>query len=194
MADATFHGEAVVVQCLCGKALEIEPQRLGKTTQCPSCKRYLRPALQFLLVDRGEAHNLTAQCACGHFIVEDPSKAGKRARCKICRSHLIMPQPVVKFTTETIVRVPRKALQNRMKRVQVGRQRAPLEMPRLQSAAHTGRVTLRPGEHICVNRECGALLSARANVCPRCATNRLTGVAYVGPGPDRDPIGNWTQH
>jgi hypothetical protein len=148
MADATFHGEAVVVQCLCGKALEIEPQRLGKTTQCPSCKRYLRPALQFLLVDRGEAHNLTAQCACGHFIVEDPSKAGKRARCKICRSHLIMPQPVVKFTTETIVRVPRKALQNRMKRVQVGRQRAPLEMPRLQSAAHTGRVTLRPGEHM----------------------------------------------
>jgi hypothetical protein len=193
MADATFNGEVVVVQCLCGQALEIEPQRLGKTVRCPSCRRYLRPALQFLLTDRSEAHNLTAQCACGHFIVEDAGKTGKRARCKICRSHLIMPQPVVKFTADTIVRVPRKVLQSRMKRVQVRRQRAPVEMPRLQSAAHTGRVTLRPGEHICVNDRCGALLSARANVCPKCGTNRLTAASYAGLGPDHDPMGAWIE-
>lgn len=193
MADPIPQGELITLQCLCGEVLEVEPQRLGKTTQCANCKRYLRPALQFLLVDRADAHNLTAQCACGHFIVDEPSKTGKRSRCKICRSHLIMPQPVVKFTTETIVRVPRKALQKRMKRVEVGRQRAPVEMPRLKSAAHRGRVTLRPGEHICVNEDCGALLGARANVCPRCATNRLTGIAYLGPGPGRDPLGTWQE-
>jgi hypothetical protein len=193
MADQTYQSDVVTIQCICGAVLEIEPQRLGMTTQCQECKRYLRPALQFLLVDRADAHNLTAQCACGHFIVDAPDRTGKRSRCKVCRSHLIMPQPVVKFTTDTIVRVPRKALQRRMKRAQVGRQRAPVEMPRLKSAAHTGRVTLRPGEHICINDDCGALLGVRANVCPRCATNRLTGAAYIGPGPDRDPLGHWQE-
>lgn len=191
MAESTTPQQAVRIQCVCGGVIAFEPQLLGRIIQCPHCSRPLRPALQFLLIDRNEAPNLTAQCKCGHFIVAETDKAGKRARCKVCRNHLIMPTPSTRSSSSAVIRVPRRVLRDRMKRPQASRERAPEEMARLQSAAHSGRISLRPGEHICVNPECGALLGVRANVCPKCGTNRVTGVAYRGVGPQGDPIGDW---
>ena len=192
MAKETAREDAVRIQCVCGKEVCLEPQLLGRVVQCPHCRSYLRAALQFLLMDRSRAPNLTAQCVCGHFIVADADKVGKPARCKVCKNHLMMPQPAVRSGVDPVVRVPRKVLESRMARQQVG-QRAPAGMVRLQSAAHSGRISLRPGEHICVYPECGALLSARANVCPKCGTNRLTGQVYMGLGPAADPLGRWEE-
>ena len=191
MAQVTATGGLVRISCVCGGEIVLEPQVLGRIIPCRHCGRYLRPALQFLLVDSALAPNLTAQCTCGHFIVESPNKAGKRARCKVCKSHFIMPEPATKYGVEQVVRVPRKVLQSRMKRDRASRGRAPKGMSRLNSAAHAGRISLGPGEHICVNEECGALLGVRANVCPRCGTNRLTGQYYEPRGPSADPKGKW---
>jgi hypothetical protein len=171
--------------------VRFEPELLGRIISCPHCSRPLRAALQFLLVECESAPNLTAQCKCGHFIVAEADNAGKRARCKVCKSHLMLPAPAVRPGAGPVVRVPKRVLHERMKRVQTTRERVPEELVRLQSASHSGRISLRPGEHICVNPECGALLSVGANVCAKCGTNRLTGVAYRGGGPDDDPLGDW---
>jgi len=193
MALAGVLSQGVKIQCVCGGVVEFAPQVLGRVVRCRHCRRYLRAALQFLLVDQSLAPNLTAQCTCGHFIVEQPGMAGQRARCDVCKSHFILPQPVVKLNGEAVVRVPRKALENQLRRTEGGRQRLPAEMARLKSAAHAGRISLRPGEYICVNPDCGALLSVRANVCSKCGTNRLTGERYEAPGPGRDPVGRWEE-
>jgi hypothetical protein len=193
MARRTVTRGTVGIRCMCGGTVEFEQELLGRVFRCPHCGRYLRPALQFLLVDREIAPNLTAQCTCGHFIVEDPSRAGKRIRCKACRMHLLMPHPVVSVGVEPVARVSRKVLRDRMRRSDMERQRVPAEMERLQHATHAGRVSLRPGESICVNPGCGALLSLRANVCSKCGTNRITGRRYTGPGPAGDPTGRWQQ-
>jgi hypothetical protein len=185
--------ETVTIQCVCGRELEFEAQLLGRIIPCPYCNRYLRPALQFLMADRSRAPNLTAQCPCGHFVVEDVHGVGRRARCKVCKSHLVMPQPVVQFGVDPFVRVPPRALQDGMKRMGAGPQHQPRKMLRLRSAAHSGRISLRPGEYICVNENCGALLGVRVNVCPKCGTNRITGERYEGPGPAGDPKGQWRQ-
>ncbi len=189
--EATLPSGIVRIWCVCGGEIEFEPRVLGRIIPCRHCGRYLRPALQFVLVDTSLAPNVTAQCTCGHFIVDDPGKAGKRSRCKVCRTHLMMPEPAVRYGVEQVVRVPRRVLQKQMKRSQIGRQRVPKDMSRLRSAAHAGRISLGPGEHICTNEECGALLGVRANVCPKCGTNRLTGERYDGVGPSSDPRGNW---
>lgn len=191
MVEAVVAQESVRMWCVCGKPIQFEGRFLGRIMTCPYCGRYFRPALQFLLADQTQAPNLTAQCTCGHFIVEDTDKAGKRARCKVCKSDLLLPGPAVKFNVDELVRVPRKALKNQLKRVDA--EREPAEMTRLKSATHAGRISFRPGEHICVNANCGALLAVRANVCPKCGTNRLTGERYVGPGPARDPAGKWEE-
>jgi len=191
MAEAVAPEELVRMWCVCGKPIQFEGRFLGRIITCPYCGRYFRPALQFLLADQGRAPNLTAQCTCGHFIVEGTDKAGKRARCKVCKSHLLLPGPTVKFNVDQVVRVPRKALKSQLKRVDADRERAPAETARLASATHAGRISLRPGEHICVNPNCGALLPVRANVCPKCGTNRVTAERYVGPGPSRDPAAKW---
>jgi hypothetical protein len=193
MARATVPKNTVKVRCVCGEELLFDANLLGRIVPCPHCGRYLRPALHFLLVDTSLAPNLTVQCSCGHFVVEEPERAGKRARCPVCKKHMIMPQPVVKFDSPGCVKVPRKVLEKQLRRVQRRRERAPKEMTRLESAAHAGRISLRPGEHICVNMECGALLKAGANVCPRCGTNRLTGQRYEGVGPAGDPEGEWRE-
>ncbi len=193
MTGETVAKETVRIQCVCGGEVLFEPQLLGRIIPCPHCGRYLRPALQFLLAEGSQAPNLTAQCTCGHFIVESPAKVGKRARCKVCKSHLLMPEPAVKFGVDPLVRVPRRILQSRVQKMEVGRERTPREMARLRSAAHAGRISLRPGEHICVNEKCGALLGVRANVCPKCGTNRLTGERYEGPGPSGDALGEWRE-
>ena len=193
MARYTVTQGAVKIRCACGGPVEFEQELLGHVLRCPHCRRYLRPALQFLLLDKALAPNLTAQCTCGHFIVEDVSKAGKRVRCSVCRTHLLMPQPAANPGGQRVARVPRRILRERMRKTHLERQRVPAEMARLRSATHSGRITLRPGEHICVNPECGALLAMRANVCPKCGTNRITGRRYVGPGPGSDPLGTWEQ-
>ena len=193
MAVPGVVSDAVKIQCVCGGVVEFAPQALGRVIRCPHCRRYLRPALQFLLMDQSLAPNLTAQCTCGRFIVAEPGMAGQRAHCNACKSHFILPQPVVRFNAEPVVRVPRKVLENQLKRPDAARQRVPVEMARLTSAAHAGRISLRPGEHICVNPNCGALLSARGNVCSKCGTNRLTGERYDVPGPARDPVGRWEE-
>jgi len=193
MAEATLPQEVVRITCPCGEEVRFEAQLLGRVIPCPHCHRYLRPALQFLLVDKSAAPNLTVQCTCGRFVVQPPSKVGKMVRCRACKSHLLMPQPVIKFNTEGCVRVPRKVLQAQLTRTQRSLERTPKEMTRLESAAHAGRITLGPGEHICVNAKCGALMRAHAIVCPKCGTNRLTGRRYTGPGPEGDPQGKWKQ-
>jgi len=193
MAETLPAAQAVRITCPCGEEVRLEPQLLGRIVACPHCGTYLRPALQFLLVDRSFAPNLTVQCTCGRFIVEPADRVGKRARCRMCKSHVIMPQPVVKFDTDGCVRVPRKVLSNQLTRTQRSRERASKEMTRLESAAHKGRITLGPGEHICVNVKCGALMRARAVVCPKCGTNRITGQRYQGAGPEGDPRGKWKQ-
>ncbi len=193
MADTTTLNNGFQITCPCGQELTIEARLLGRIIPCASCGRYLRPALQFLLVDKDRAPNLTVQCSCGHFVVERPNRSGKRARCPICKGNLIMPQPVVKFDSDGVIRVPRKVLENQLRRVTVRPDRRGKDITRLETAAQRGRISLRPGEHICVNPDCGALLSPGANVCSKCGTNRLTGHDYIGPGPGKDPTGKWKE-
>ncbi|MFO7957252.1 MAG: hypothetical protein R6X33_09145 [Candidatus Brocadiia bacterium] len=193
MAKATVPKNTVSLQCPCGAELLIEANLLGRDFRCPECERYIRASLQFVLADRSLAPNLTVQCTCGHFVIEEPDRAGKKARCPVCKKNLIMPQPVVKFDSPGFVRVPKKALERQLKRVKSSKKRSTKEMTRLESAAHSGRISLRPGEHICPNMECGALLRAGANVCSECGTNRLTGKRYDAEGPEEDPVGKWKE-
>jgi len=185
--------DAVVFSCICGGQIALKPELLGVPISCPHCHRFLRAGLRFLLVDQDRAPNLTVQCRCGHFVVAPPTSMGKRQRCKVCRRDLIMPQPVVKFNTNGVVRVPKRVLENQLKKPGDRKRGTSKAMTKLESASHSGRISLRPGEHICVNLECGALLPARANVCPKCGTNRLTGETYAGPGPESDPAAKWKE-
>ena len=193
MAETTIPENVIQFNCPCGEELQIEPRLLGRIISCRHCGRYLRPALQFLLVDKALAPNLTVQCGCGHFLVEKANRMGKRARCPVCKNHLMMPQPVVKFGSDGVIRVPRKVLENQLRGPTVRQARKSKEVTRLETAATRGRISLRPGEHICINPGCGSLMSPGANVCPKCGTNRLTGEAYVGPGPSKDPRGKWKE-
>jgi ribosomal protein L40E len=170
-----------------------EAPLLGRIIQCPHCRRHLRPGLQFVMADRKLAPNLTVQCSCGHFVVERADRTGKQVTCAVCRKRLAMPEPVADFAEDCVVRVPRKALENQLRRVRPQKKRVSDEITRLTSAARSGRISLRPGEHICANPECGALLGPGANVCPKCGTNRLTGERYEGPGPEKDPRGKWRE-
>jgi hypothetical protein len=144
-------------------------------------------------MDREIAPNLTVQCKCGHFVVQPPGSTGKRAQCAVCKRHLMMPQPVIKFGSPGVLRVPKKVLHNQLRKSKQRKKKASKVGTAVERAGHTGRITLRPGEHICVNLSCGALLPPEANVCPKCGTNRRTGRLYSGPGPDGDPVGKWKQ-
>ncbi len=193
MPETTVPRNTIRITCLCGEELLIGAELMGRVLRCPHCRRHLRPGLQFVLADESLAPNLTVQCSCGHFVVADVGASGKRVRCPVCNGHLIMPQPVVKFDSPGMLRVPRHVLERQLRKVQRKKQRASKEMTRLESAAHRGRISLGPGERICANLNCGALLRPRANVCPKCGTNRLTGRRYDGPGPAKDPEGKWEQ-
>ncbi len=183
------------LHCVCGGEISVQAQLLGRIIPCRHCGRHLRPALQFLMVDREFAPNLTVQCTCGHFIVGRADRSGRRAKCAVCSKEVILPQPVMRPARGVASRVPKRVLENQLLRV---RRRRPAggksqEITRLETAARSGRVDLRPGEHICLNPECGALLGPGASVCPRCGTNRMTGERYEGPGPDADPVSEWKQ-
>jgi len=193
MAETVTQAQTVKITCPCGGEVQFDAHLLGRIIPCRHCGRYLRPALHFLLIDTSIAPNLTVQCTCGRFVVESASKVGKRVRCDACKRYLMMPQPVVKFNTEGVVRVPRRVLYNQLAKVQRRQERAGKEMTRLESAGHRGRITLGPGEHICVNLKCGALMRAHAIVCPKCGTNRFTGKKYEGVGPAGDPRGEWSE-
>jgi len=180
--------------CICGERLEIVPEVLGRAFPCPHCHILLRPSLQFLLIDQKRAPNLTVQCTtCGHFVIKQATDVGQRAECRVCGGHLILPQPVIKFNTDGVVRIRRKMLENQLRKAKMQKQRSSKEMTRLESASqsHHGRITLRPGEHICVNVNCGALQGPSSIICCKCGTNRLTARAYHSPGPDADPRAAW---
>jgi ribosomal protein L40E len=186
---------SVTFTCRCGEEVTIEAGLLGRIVPCPHCGCYVRAALQFLLAEQQLAPNLTVQCACGHFVVADSSRVGKQVRCSVCKRKLQMPQPVTKSGTAGGIRVPRKVLRNQLRGGARGRRQSAgsREVTRLERAARSGKLNLRPGEHICVNQECGALLGPGANVCPNCGTNRLTGERYEGTGPEEDPRGKWKE-
>ena len=189
----TVPGNTVIFRCVCGREVGVIAQLLSKVIVCPCCGRYVRVALRFLLVDKAFAPNLTVQCGCGRFIVETPDKAGKPVRCTACKRRLVMPQPVVRFDSDGVVRVPRKVLQNQLQKIRKKWQQDARGTGGPRLGPSIGRPALRVGETVCPNEECGERLPAGANVCARCGTNRLTGEGYVGVGPAADPVGKWKE-
>lgn len=191
MSARTHNGSMIRFDCVCGEKIGIHPSRLGRIVCCPRCKRYLRPALHFVMAEPSVASNLTVQCRCGRFIVTEAKRVGKRAQCDACGQYVIMPQPVMRESDGGVIRIPPAALKKQLRkpRGERKRRRPPAGQPR--GTAAKGRIRLRPGENICVSPECGALLPPGAKVCTTCGTNLLTGVAYQGPGPKGDPIGKW---
>jgi hypothetical protein len=102
-----------------------------------------------------------------------------------------MPDAVYREGSGGVIRVPPWVLKKQHRRSGAGKRGRSDRLERLRSASHAGTITLRPGEHICVNLQCGALLRHGANVCTRCGTNFTTGLYYEGPGPNADPTGKW---
>jgi len=193
MAGVTSEDGAVRLRCRCGAELRLSPQVLGRVFPCAHCGRYLRPALQFFLMERSIAPNLTALCTCGRFIVERVDRAGKVGRCKVCGRRVTLPLPVERSDGRRAVRVPRKALEAQLKRVRGRRQAAGTRgtISRLRRAGHRGLVSLRPGQEVCSNPRCSIPLPPGGNVCPRCGFNIRSGERYGGVGPERDPRGKW---
>jgi len=195
MAEDTTQDAAIHVNCVCGESLRIDPELLGRVIPCPHCKRYFRPALQFLMVEQSLAPNLAVVCTCGRFIVEKPSRAGKTVKCKMCGQRVVLPKPVERSTKESVIRIPPRVLEKQLSRAQGREQRRREvrggEVERLRRAGHSGRISLRPGQEVCCNPKCSLPMPPGANVCPRCGVNLKTGIRYEGPGPERDPVGKW---
>jgi len=180
------------VECLCGYELSMPPEKLGKLVSCPNCSRYLRPALHFAMVEPAMADNMTVLCTCGRLVSTKPSKVGKTATCKACKQRLALPNYVYRYSENGVVPISPKSLKKRMGQSSSDeRKEEEGALGRLATAAQAGRITLRPGENICSNPKCGALLAPGALVCPKCGTNFLTGSRYTGAGPEEDPHGKW---
>jgi hypothetical protein len=195
MAQKAAQEGKIVFNCPCGAEVSIKPEQLGESMHCAACDRWLRPALRFFYMERDLAPNLTAFCPCGYFVVAPPDASGKPARCKVCGQPLIMPQPAMKVDVPPVRTVKKTVLMEKMRQLQHQKKTRRKRKPRgpVEPAPDVGRITLRPGEAICVNLSCGALLPAKANVCPKCGTNRRTSRLYTGPGPEGDPVGKWKQ-
>jgi len=191
MAQQDEQDWRVRFDCVCGQELKVRPEQMGKSVRCPECRRYLRPALHYLLVDPEFAPNLTVQCICGRFVVQKPSKVGKTVVCPACKQRLRLPEPVYREDSGGVIRVPPAVLKKQRRRFDERMRGRDEKLGRLRSAFHAGTIRLRPGENICVNPDCDALLPAGANVCMRCGTNFTTGLYYEGPGPEADPVGRW---
>ncbi|MDP6439153.1 MAG: hypothetical protein QGH74_05945 [Candidatus Brocadiia bacterium] len=193
MAHEASGEELVRLNCACGGELQLDPEVLGRIVTCPHCKRFLRPALQFLLVDEELAPNITVPCPCGRFIVEDVGRAGKQAQCKACGRKLILPAAVDRPSAPSVVRVTPQALKAQLRRGPgASRSGGGAKTSRLKGTGKAPAVALRPGQQQCVNPACRAALPAGANVCALCATNVKTGIAYDGRGPEDDPKGKWS--
>jgi len=184
-------GRAISVECACGERLKIVPDLLGRVLSCPHCGRRLRVALRFLLMAGEMAPNITIQCTCGRFIIESTNKAGKRVTCGVCGQRFVLPKPVLREGHGKVVRVPQATLRRQLRTVQREPQVELGEPERLERAVWAGNVSLKPGESVCVNPHCGALLPGGANVCARCGTNVRTGRSCKAPGPRADPRGRW---
>jgi len=169
MASETVQDNLIRLKCVCGQELGLDPELLGRVVRCPQCRRYLRAALQFLLLREERAPNQTALCTCGR----------------------LLPKATVR-PYGGVVRISPRALQRQMNRLLARRERTKGVRP-LPARASRGPVKLRPGQVPCANAECGMPLPRGANVCPWCGVNVKTGVRYVGPGPRRDPRGKWRQ-
>jgi len=191
MAGDMATDSVVRVECVCGNELRLAPELLGRIIPCPHCRRYVRPSLHFVLVEPRLARNLTVQCTCGRFVVGKTTRIGKTATCEACRQRLVMPQPTVRENGDSIIRIPPSALKAQLRRSSKALDRYRSKLVRLRSAANGGRVRVRPGENICVNPDCGAVLRPGANVCTACGTNLITGRYYRGVGPGGDPSGKW---
>jgi len=200
MATDRSHSGLIRLRCVCGGRLAFEADLLGRVFRCPHCRRYLRPALQFLLVRQDMAPNLTALCTCGRFIVEPPDAAGTTVTCRVCGQRMVLPSPTRKLGPgDTILRISPKAIQRQMNRAMGerhrGQPRPTADQPRetllrLDRTA-AGRLEPGPGETPCVNPHCRLSFRSEANVCPHCGANRKTGRRYAGPGPERNPKGKW---
>jgi len=191
MASETVQDNLIRLKCVCGQELGLDPELLGRVVRCPQCRRYLRAALQFLLLREERAPNQTALCTCGRLLIAQPRMAGQTVECKICHQRVVLPKATVR-PYGGVVRISPRALQRQMNRLLARRERTKGVRP-LPARASRGPVKLRPGQVPCANAECGMPLPRGANVCPWCGVNVKTGVRYVGPGPRRDPRGKWRQ-
>ncbi|MFP4027246.1 MAG: hypothetical protein ACLFWL_05595 [Candidatus Brocadiia bacterium] len=198
MAQETTKDNAIQIKCICGKELLIDPELLGRIFPCPHCGSYLRTGLQFLMVDEALAPNIAAMCTCGRFIVEPPDRAGKTVKCKVCGRRVVLPKPAKGRTKQRVLRIPPRILEKQLSRVLKKGKRQEEggtggQVERLRRAGHSGRISLRPGQKVCVNEDCSIPLPPGANVCPRCGVNATTGEKYEGPGPEADPVGKWKE-
>jgi hypothetical protein len=189
---------AVRIRCVCGREIAISSELLGRIFPCPYCGRYLRAALQFLMMDKDLAPNLTAVCTCGRFIVERPRRAGKKAKCRMCGRRVMLPKPVQTEGPAGPRRVSPAALEKQLKRARGKRrrrfnQRRPQAAKQLRRRAVAERSSLKPGQTLCPNEECGIPLPSTANVCPRCAINLKAEERYEARGPEDDPVGRWKE-
>ena len=192
MNDELNDQPEIRVECLCEHELTLSPEKLGKLIACPNCGRYLRPALHFAMMEPPLAENLTVLCTCGRLVVTKPSKVGKTATCRACKQRLALPNYVYRASENGVVPISPRTLKRRMgQSSSEERQQDEGALGRLATAAQAGRIRLRPGENICSNPKCGALLAPGAIVCPKCGTNFLTGSSYTGAGPEDDPVGKW---
>jgi len=192
MNDEYEESPVIHVDCLCGHDVEVPADRLGRLVRCPNCHRYLRPALHFAMMEPALADNLTVLCTCGRLVVTKPSRVGKTVTCRGCKQKLALPNYVYRAGKGGLMPIAPRTLKRRMGRSS-SEERKPEDSPlsRLSTAAQAGKITLRPGENICSNPKCGALLPPGAMVCPKCGTNFLTGTVYSGAGPADDPVGKW---
>jgi len=190
MSDQEPNGALVQLKCICGERLLLDPEILGRMVKCPACRRLLRPALQFLLLDESVAPNITVPCLCGRFIVESLRRAGKQVQCAACGQRLVLPRPADRPNAPPVVRVSPETLKKQLRRPAAAARKAPGSSVLKRSAAGK-TITLKPGQQACVNENCKALLPLGSVVCPCCGTNIRTGVIYEGIGPSRDPVGKW---
>ncbi|MFW5922780.1 MAG: hypothetical protein ACOCSQ_00190 [Planctomycetota bacterium] len=190
MASKDDSGEIIKIDCVCGQELKLSPDLLGRIFPCPYCGRYLRPGLQFVMINKESAPNLTAVCTCGRFVVAGPTKTGKKVKCQMCGRRVVLPEPVGKHRGH-LYRISSRVLEKQLRRVrsrQEGRKGASRSRSR---AARRGRFSLKPGQKVCPNPECRMPLPQGANICPSCALNIRTGERYQPEGPGEDPVGSW---
>ena len=191
MSTDTQTDSALRVKCVCERELRIAPELLGRVFRCPHCRRSLRVGLQFLLADEPLAPNITVLCPCGRFVVAPVRMAGRAVPCKACGQHLLLPEPVERPGGPRLVRVPPHMLERHLRLMRGKEEPDDPAASRLASAGHRGRISLRPGQQLCVNAECAVLVPRGSNVCLLCGTNQKSRTFYEGPGPERDPKGKW---
>lgn len=191
MAQPTSSQGIVRLECVCGGEVLLDPELLGRIVPCPHCGRLLRAALQFLLVDETIAPNITVPCPCGRFIVAQTSQAGKEVTCRACGRKLTVPRPVERANARRVVRVPPDVLKKQLRRGRAKARGSGGPRSRRGTAGAAKTVSLKPGQQVCANPECGSPLPIGANVCFACGTNVKTGLAYEGRGPEGDPAGKW---